>query len=269
VQALRSERPDARLSRSHFRRPRRAGRALKILFLAQRVPYPPNRGDKITTWRLVERMRRSHEVSVVAFAHDAADLEAARELGARGIETVAVRLRPGLARLRALPLLLGSTPITLGVYGSRALRAEVERRAGAVDLVYAYSSSMGAYFPARGAGPGPRRVMHFAELDSDKWRQYAEHTSFPWSALWRREARTLAGFEAALARNADQNVFCTPLEEAIFRERIPGAPSMVLRNGIELEAFPAAPADAEPGALVFVGVMDYYPNVEGCSWFVR
>ena len=48
--------------------------SLKILFLSQRVPYPPNRGDKISTWRLIERMSRSHEVHAVAFAHDEADL---------------------------------------------------------------------------------------------------------------------------------------------------------------------------------------------------
>jgi sugar transferase (PEP-CTERM/EpsH1 system associated) len=242
---------------------------MRILFLAQRVPYPPDRGDKITTWRLVERMRRRHELRVIAFAHDAADRAAARELEARGIETIAVPLHARLARLRALALLLGSKPITLGVYGSRAMRAEVERRAGWPDLVYAYSSSMGAYFPPRGPDARPRRVMHFAELDSDKWRQYAERTPFPWSSLWRREARTLLAFESELARSADENVLCTPLEQAIFQERIPGAPSMVLRNGVDLAGLAPAPEAAEPGRLVFVGVMDYYPNVEGCLWFTR
>lgn len=239
---------------------------MKILFLSQRVPYPPNRGDKITTWRLIERMRRAHEVCVLAFAHDEADLEAAAKLNAMGIETVPFRHDARAAKLRSLPLLLGKTPMTLGVYGSRELQRETDRRIAAADVTYAYSSSMGAFFLPH---DGARRVMHFAELDSDKWRQYAERTRFPASWVYRRECRTLREFERRLAHACEQNVFCTPLEQRIFEEAIPGAPSVVLRNGVDLETFQPAPEAAEPNHLVFTGVMDYYPNIEGCVFFVN
>ena len=129
---------------------------MNILFLSQRVPYPPNRGDKITTWRLIERMRRSHRVRIVAFAHDAGDRKAAEELRAKGFE---VGVFPPTPRWKALPRLLGSTPLTLGVYGSRALQAEVDGCIGGLDLAYAYSSSMGAFFLHHELP----RVMHFAE----------------------------------------------------------------------------------------------------------
>jgi sugar transferase (PEP-CTERM/EpsH1 system associated) len=233
---------------------------VKVLFLAQRVPFPPNRGDKITTWRLIERLKRTHEVRVVAFAHDEADRAAAQELVARGFEVAVFPPRP---RWRAAAALLGSTPLTLSVYGSRALQAEVDGSIGACDLAYAYSSSMGAFF-LRHELP---RVMHFAELDSDKWRQYAERTRFPLSWVYRREARTLFAFERELAHAVDENVFCTPLEERIFRERIPGAPSLVIRNGVDLAHHQPSNGTPERGLLVFVGVMDYYPNVEGVVWF--
>ncbi len=239
---------------------------MKILFLSQRVPYPPNRGDKITTWRLLERMRRRHEVAVIAFAHDASDWQAVRDLQAKEIEIAAFPHHPRWDRIRSLPLLFTSKPLTLGVYGSRALQAEVDRRIDGVDLAYAYSSSMGA-FVMRHAHV--RRVMHFAELDSDKWRQYADRMRFPWSSIYRREWKTLAAFETELARAVDENVFCTPLEERIFRELIPGAPSVVIKNGVDLTRLKPARENAEPGHLVFVGVMNYYPNVEGCVWFAR
>jgi sugar transferase (PEP-CTERM/EpsH1 system associated) len=235
---------------------------VKILFLSQRVPYPPNRGDKITTWRLIERLKRAHSVRVLAFAHDEGDRVAARKLAELGFEIEVFTPTP---RWRALPSLLGSTPLTLAVYGSRALQAEVDRSIASCDLAYAYSSSMGAFF-LRHAKP---RVMHFAELDSDKWAQYAEKTRGPMAWVYRREARTLLGFERELAHAVDENVFCTPLEEAIFRERIPGASSLVMRNGVDLAHYQPAPEAREPGLLVFVGVMNYYPNVEGIAWFCR
>ena len=125
---------------------------MKVLFLSQRVPFPPNRGDKITTWRLLERMARDHEVTVAAFAHDQADEEGARLLAERGFEVHTVPLDVRRAKLRSLPRLLTSRPLTLGVFAAPAMRALVTRLSTQVDAAYAYSSSMGAFlhsFPTR------------------------------------------------------------------------------------------------------------------------
>ena len=238
---------------------------MKILFLSQRVPYPPNRGDKITTWHLIERMRRQHDVTVITFAHDAEDRRAVKELHKLEIATVAVPHDEAIKKVLALPLLLSSKPLTLGVYSSRRLRATVAERIGEAQVAYAYSSSMGAFLLPH-ATPW---VMHFAELDSDKWGQYAERARFPMRAVYRREQRTLLAFERRLAEAARTNVLCTRAEEQLFQERIPGVPSTVLQNGVDLEHFRPAGAEPEHGRIVFTGVMDYLPNVDGCTWFVR
>lgn len=237
---------------------------MRILFLSQRVPYPPNRGDKITTWRIVERFARDHEVTVVAFAHDDEDRRAAEVLEAeKGVRTITVPLDVSRKKLTSLPLLLTGKALTLGVYGSRELQRVVDRELGTTDMAYAYSSSMGAFV----VGRGTPWVMHFAELDSDKWRQYAEQHRFPMSAVYRREWRTLRGFERRVAGDALTNVFCTPLEQRIFEKELPGFPSTVVRNGVALDHYSPRPEAAEPGHVVFCGVMDYYPNVDGCVWF--
>ena len=237
---------------------------MKILFLSQRVPYPPNRGDKITTWRIIEKLAREHEPTVIAFAHDDADREAARVLREeKGIRTITVDHDERAKKLGALPLLFTRKALTLGVYGSKELQRVVDEELEDADLAYAYSSSMGAFLEGRGTP----WVMHFAELDSDKWRQYAERHRPPMSLLYRREWRTLRAFEQRVAHDALTSVFCTPLEQRIFECEIPGAPSIVMRNGVDLTHHAPAPDRAEPGHLVFVGVMDYYPNVDGCRWF--
>lgn len=239
---------------------------MRILFLSQRVPYPPNRGDKITTWRLVERLGRAHQVRIVAFAHDGKDMAAAEELRRKGFETVAVPYRDRTARIGALPLLLTGKPLTLGVYGSRAVQVAVDRLAPDSDLAYAYSSSMGAFLERH---PGLPRIMHFGELDSDKWRQYAERSRFPMRFVYAREHRTLLEFERRIARTFSANVVCTPLEKAVFEREIPGATATVLRNGVDLGYFAPRWSGRDPNAIVFTGVMNYLPNAEGCAWFVR
>ena len=239
---------------------------MNILFLSQRVPYPPNRGDKITTWRLVERMKRTHDVACIAFAHGAEDVAAARELDAKGISTVAIPYDDRWKKIASLPLLLTSRPLTLGVYGSRALQAQVDRAMQCADLAYAYSSSMGAFLEPHATKP---RVMHFGELDSDKWRQYAERARFPMSFVYRREQRTLLEFERRIARSFSENVLCTPLERQVFEREIPGASSTVLRNGVDLDHYRPSKSPPERGHIVFTGVMNYFPNVDGCVFFVE
>lgn len=239
---------------------------MRILFLSQRVPYPPNRGDKITTWRLVERMKRKHDVRCVAFAHDDADVLAAQELTRLGAPTTAIRIDLRRSKLRSLPLLFTSKPLTLGAYGSSELQRVVDELAPSCQVGYAYSSSMGAFLEPHAR---LRRVMHFAELDSDKWRQYAERSKWPMSWVYAREHRTLLEFERRIAASFDENVLCTPLEQQVFQREIPGPGSLVLRNGVDLAHYQPRPERAEPGHLVFVGVMDYLPNIDGCVWFVN
>jgi sugar transferase (PEP-CTERM/EpsH1 system associated) len=238
---------------------------VKILFLSQRVPYPPNRGDKITTWRLIDRLRQDHEVVVIAFAHDEADRQGAQDLRQMGFETTAIPLNQGRRKLMSLPLLFTNKALTLGVFGSSKLQAEVDRRLEWADAAYAFSSSMGAFLLGRGLP----WVMHFAELDSDKWKQYADSKPFPLGAIYRREWRTLLAYERRLAADTVTNVFCTPLEQRIFEEQVPGCPSLVLRNGVDLDYFQPQPDKREPEHLMFTGVMDYFPNVDGCVHFVR
>jgi len=239
---------------------------MRILFLSQRVPYPPNRGDKITTWKLIERMRRRHEVVVVALSHDEADAQGARDLEAMGIETHAFPINTKVKKLTSLPLLLTSKPMTLGVFGSTELQACVDRLAPSCDLAYAYSSSMAAFLEPHHHFP---RVMHFAELDSDKWRQYAERSRWPASWVYGHEHRTLLEYERRIAHAFADNVLCTPLEQDVFESAIPGPHSMVLRNGVDLEYYQPRPELAEERHLVFTGVMDYLPNIDGCTHFVQ
>jgi polysaccharide biosynthesis protein PslH len=244
---------------------------VRILFLSQRVPYPPNRGDKITTYRLVERLGRRFEVEILAFAEEPEDHAHAAELTRQGLPTQLVERPRGVRRLLSLgAALLSGRALTLAHYGSPALAALARERAARADLCYAYSSSMGAFLLPLA---GQRRIMHFAELDSDKWRQYAQRSQglrWPMGRVYAREARTLLRFERQLAERFDHSVFCTPIEQAIFERSIPNCPSTVIRNGVDLSAQAALdPSLREPDHLVFVGVMDYLPNIDGVTWFAR
>lgn len=241
---------------------------MRILFLSQRVPYPPDRGDKITTYHVLRHLRERHEVVSACFLEEPKEEGYAAKLRELGVRVHGVPIRPKPRRLWALRALLTRQPITLPYFYDRRLaRAVAAEVAEGVDLLLAYSSSMGQYFAPYAALP---KIQIFAELDSDKWLQYARNHRFPGSWIYGREHRRLLSFERELAYAVDACTVVSEVERELFLQHIPGANVAILPNGVDLEAFRPGPTSArEPATLLFTGVMDYGANVDGVLWFHR
>jgi sugar transferase (PEP-CTERM/EpsH1 system associated) len=215
---------------------------------------------------MVERLRRHHDVRCIAFVHDEDDERGARALRDQGIAITTVYHRRAVAWLKAAVALFGRQPLTTALLGSNAMRAAVAAEMTDADIAVAFSSSMGAYLLD---WPEVPSILHFCELDSDKWRQYARHTNPPLKWVYAREAKTLLRLEHRLAATMSASLVCTQVEAAVFRSWIKDSTCLVMRNGIDLDYFSPAGLDPQPGELVFTGVMNYYPNVDGCCWFAR
>jgi sugar transferase (PEP-CTERM/EpsH1 system associated) len=244
-------------------------RPVKIVFLCQRVPWPPDRGDRITTWHFLDHLLRSGaEVRLGCFRDDAHDDGAVRFLAGRCREVQAPMLRRSLLRkVASLRGVLRGAPLTLPFFFDRRLQRTVDRwlAADPPALVYVYSSSMAQYVLGR---RGPVKVMQFAELDSDKFGQYAANGGPLARWLYGREARTLLAFETAVARDFDRSFVVSDVERELFTRRIPGVVPAVLPNGVDVDHFASAgDGRRERHTLVFTGVMDYAPNVDGIRWF--
>ncbi|MBL9078176.1 MAG: TIGR03087 family PEP-CTERM/XrtA system glycosyltransferase [Planctomycetes bacterium] len=239
------------------------------MFLCQRVPWPPDRGDRITTWHFLQHLlARGAEVRLGCFTEEDRDTEAVAFLQQRCAEVVAPRLSRRWRKLASLRGLLTGEPLTLPFFRHGTLRAAVERWTSRqpVDLVYVYSSSMAQYATAAPAGA---RVMQFAELDSDKWRQFADRSGPLGRWIYGREAERLLAFEDRVARTFSRPLVVSDVERDLFRARIPGVDPAVLPNGVDTAHFVSAgDAERRPHTAIFTGVMDYEPNVDGVCWFV-
>jgi sugar transferase (PEP-CTERM/EpsH1 system associated) len=241
---------------------------LKVLFLSQRVPFPPDRGDRITTHHIVSHfLERGDRVTALCFTEADEDERSAESLRARGATVVTDRLRPRMRKIAVLPWMATSSPLTIPYFRSRKLQAAVARiaRDDPPDLCFAYSSSMGQYLTGLHGAP---RIQHFAELDSDKWRQYAARSSVLGRLVYGREAERLLAFETEIARTFDLSLVVSEVEKELFLRWIPGANVEVLRNGVDSDRF--APGDErlrEPATVVFTGVMSYEPNVDAVLSF--
>lgn len=246
-----------------------------ILFLAHRIPFPPDRGDKIRSWHLLRHLASLGRVHLACFADDEADaahLPALRAaLGHRlGEAHVEVRTRSkAAAGARAL---IEGRPVSLTLFDSARLRAFVERKLAdeAVGTVVAFSGQMGQFVPAT---VRQRFVMDFGDVDSAKFAQYGDEGAGPMRWVNRREADKLFAFERATAARADLCLFVSEAEAALFRGKTGLGNIRALSNGIDVGHFDPA-ADfarlAEAGPLIlFTGQMDYAPNAAAVAWFAR
>lgn len=260
---------------------------MKLLFLAHRIPYPPNKGDKIRSYHELRALvERGHEVHLLAFADNLQDLHYQVEL-ARGCASVRiVRLRKFWAKLRALLALLTSHPLSLGYFGSWKMRRLVKRafKRHQFDAVFVYSSAMTQYIPASWHS---QTVVDLVDVDSEKWHEYAERSSPPKRWIYEVEGRRMrkheleiiAGFAVSILTTRLEAELLDELDEFTRRARI-----RIMTNGVDSEYFQAAPAEtvgskvirlplrnAREGVskprMVFTGAMDYYANIEAVTWF--
>ena len=251
----------------------------ELLFLAHRIPYPPDKGDKIRSYHLLKALAAEHTVHVGTFVDDPADwahVEAVQRL-CKG-ETCLRPLNPKWSRLRSATGFLNGSPLTLAYYRDRTLARWIRDLSQRRPLagVFAFSSSMGQYAEQAGLPAGAPRVMDFCDVDSDKWRQYAANHGQPLKLVYAREARRLAQLERRYQRRFDATLVISAAEARVLREATGEASDRVkvVPNGVDTDYFdPAATyADPLPGhtpKVVFTGAMDYHANVDGVRWFAQ
>lgn len=249
----------------------------ELLLLVHRIPYPPNKGDKIRSFHLLKHLAGKYRVHLGAFVDDAADWQHVPLLREMCGETHFPALNSGAARLRSLVGLMRGEALSLPYYRNRDMQAWVNRllRKRPIRRVLVFSGAMAQYVMGRDVA-GVRRVVDFVDVDSDKWRQYAVNRHFPMSVIYRREAVRLLDFERRVAAAFDAGVFVSREEAALFKRLAPESAARIghVDNGVDSDYFSperdyASPYQADEQVLVFTGAMDYWANVDAVSWFAR
>lgn len=256
----------------------------RLLFLTHRMPYPPDKGDRIRAWHMLEYLARHWEVELGCLSDDPED---ARHLPLLRERYAAMRCEslPGGLRAAARTLWRArpGLPLTLGWFHSARLQAWVSAglEARRYDAVFVYSSAMAPYVMRHAAAGLPPSILDLVDVDSEKWRAYAAQARPPRRLLWAREARTLLAFERRAAQAFSRTILVSQAECERFLALAPEARARAqwVDNGVDLGFFdparpypnpyPPNPDSPGPPPLVFTGTMDYPPNIEAVTDFAR
>jgi polysaccharide biosynthesis protein PslH len=243
---------------------------MRVLYLCHRIPYPPNKGDKLRAFHQLKAISARHEVDLFTLADDVADLDYRSALSRYCHRVTVVRLNRSLARLRALPCLLTRQPATLPYFYSAELAAEVRQTLleRSYDRIFLYCSAMAQYVEGVDRVP---IIIDLVDVDSDKWRQYASVARFPLSLVYRREAKRLQEYEKGVCERSSCVLVSTEREARLLRQIYNAQNLHVVHNGVDAEYFKASvsPLDDAPPTVTFVGDMSYFPNQEAVIYFAR
>ena len=246
---------------------------MNILYLAHRIPFPPNKGDKIRSYHQIQHLSKHHSLYLACLIDDTEDFQHVEKLQkvCRMVET---SYRSSFKQLwhTGIAFLRGQA-LSTGAFYSPDLQRKIDRILDSVriDRILAFSSPMAEY--VRHVDHIPK-LMDFVDLDSEKWGAYANYQSFPFSRLYRMESKRLGHYEQMLAREFDQSVFISSEEAQLFREKVMDRPVAVVPNGVDLEFFhrngsASLDEDSDQQTIVFTAAMDYFPNIDGAQFFCQ
>jgi sugar transferase (PEP-CTERM/EpsH1 system associated) len=251
----------------------RSGLMREILFLAHRIPWPADRGDKIRSHHILKRLCEMAPVHVGAFADDERDLGFAKAMDDL-VASHHIELRRKPQWRAGLESLATGQPVSVRSFASPAMQNWVDSKlaTGRISHIFCFSGQMAQYVPAAFDG---HFVMDFVDVDSAKFESYSGEGSMFMRWINGREGRLLRDFESGVARRADASLLVSENEAALFRSRTSAVNISALGNGIDTEYYdPGAaykklhPPFPDP-LIVFTGQMDYRPNIEAVSHFAH
>lgn len=244
---------------------------MRVLFLTHRLPYAPNRGDRLRAWHLLGQLRAEGcETHLVSLVHDAEEAQRTGDLSGLAASVRVARVHRYARLADACGALARSVPLTHALLHSPEMVARLESAVWEArpDVVLAFCSSMARY-ALEPPLLGLPLVIDMVDADSAKWEQLRARRAWPLSWVYRREARLLGAFEARAMRAAYATFSVNERERRLLATMAADARIEVLPVGVDTDGFRPEDPPRESPTVVFAGVMDYAPNVEGAVWLAQ
>jgi sugar transferase (PEP-CTERM/EpsH1 system associated) len=240
-----------------------------VLYVVHRVPYPPDKGDRIRAFHLLRFLERRSNVHLACLADEPVEESTVAFLKQRCQRLAIVPTGRWARWWRAIAALGTGRSASEGAFASRALRHTIRAwtKKTRFHAALASSSAMAPYLRLPDLAT-TSAVVDLVDLDSQKWFDYAQGSRGIKRWLYRVEGSRLRRFERTIACWAHALTLVSEAEAELYRQCCGKGPVYAIGNGVDLDFFAMAPPASEP-TCVFVGALDYRPNVEGACWFCR
>jgi polysaccharide biosynthesis protein PslH len=258
---------------------------MRILWLSHLIPYPPKAGVLLRAYYLLKAVAEQHEVDLFAFIQEPwlTTLFDSREQGLtesrRALEAICRRVEFAPIELLQRPLGKSRTALEALVSGdaymlrwlqSKAAHSGIAQMAvaGGYDLVHLDIVCLAPFCTSL---PSNMTIaLNHHNIESHMLLRRADNeSSRVKSWYFRTEGRRLERYEQRLAGEVALNVTCSDLDTERLRAIAPRAKCLTIPNGVDVEFFRPAGTATRPDSMIFVGTMNWYPNVSAVLFLLR
>ncbi len=243
---------------------------MKILWACSVFLHPTTRGGQIRTLETLKQLHKRHEVHYVALA-DPADQEGP----ARAVEysskvyPIPYRIAPKTSAKFYGQLVEGvfsSVPVVVFRKKSDAVRAKV---AELMEREKFDSVVCDFLTPSINMPQLDKCVLFQHNVETMIWRRLAETSTGFKRAYMQRQAERMFEYEKRVCQTVRHTIAVSEIDAQLMREMFGVTNVEAVPTGVDIEYF-AKPASATRETdMVFVGSMDYLPNVDGILWFTQ
>src|SRR5215469_14193707 len=179
-----------------------------LLFLSQRLPYPPNKGEKITSFNIVRHLNKRFAIHIGTFIDTQEDVPEIERLRPYCASMHVSRISKPWAWGPAALRWLGGAPLSFALFRSAELKAYVRKviKQHQPVAIVTHSSNISEYALTPTAEPTVR-ILHFADVDSEKFAALAGLSKGWKRRLLSLEARRVRAAEVRLLTGADAVAF--------------------------------------------------------------
>lgn len=241
---------------------------MRLLFLTSRLPYPPNRGDRLRAYHFIEHLSREHDITLVSFIARESERPNLEPLRALCKEVRVVPLSAARSALSVVANLWRREPLQLLYYRSRAMCRLVELTAASTqfDVVFVHLFRMVPYVTGL---ENTYRVVDLTDVISKEIDRSLRYRGLLSRIVYRLEGRRIAAYERKVADLADETWLISEADRQILAAQCPSANLRVVTNGVDFEQFRPTGQPARTNSLILVGHFGVFHNVDAATFLVQ
>ncbi len=243
---------------------------MKILFIANRFPYPPFRGDKLKIYNLAKRLAKKHELHLITFTEQRSDTQYLPELEPIFSKIEIVHLPKLQSVFNVGWGMLGSAPLQVNYFKSTAFKNTLQElmAANQYDAIHVQHLRMAQYAISY---QDRFRILDLPDAFSLYWqRRKSVPRSFLTRILDNIESRRVMKYEKYILSQFNLNLVCSNEDLKFLEEKHHINTIRLLPNGVDTDKFKPMGHDySHAHTLLFTGNMDYDPNVDAVLYFAN
>ncbi len=241
---------------------------MRILCLTSRLPYPPNRGDRLRAFHFIEHLAQEHELSLVSFVASESERAHVAPLLDHCQQVHVLRMDARRSALAVSANFWRREPLQALYYRSRAMQRLVDRTLAEneFDVIYVHLFRMAPYVAHR---PDLYRVVDLTDVISQEVVRSLPYRGLPWRLLYRFERPRIERYERYVAETFEETWLISEADRQVLAAACPSAHIRVVPNGVDADYFHPTGQPAEPDSLVFVGHLRVFHNVDAATHLVH